>query len=54
MEIASGCLEAGCAVTLVSQGPPLAQQLGSYLSGVFVAAALGPWAAHWITDRRGW
>ena len=40
MEIASSCLEAGCAVTLISQGPPLAQQLGSYLSGIFVSAAL--------------
>jgi NADPH-dependent 2,4-dienoyl-CoA reductase/sulfur reductase-like enzyme len=40
MEIASSCLDAGCEVTVVSQGPPLAQQLGSYLSGVFVSAAL--------------
>lgn len=40
MEIASGCLEAGCAVTLVSQGPPLAQQLGPHLSDLLVAAAL--------------
>ncbi len=40
MEIASGCLDAGCEVTLVSQGPPLARQLGSHLSDVFVAAAL--------------
>lgn len=40
MEIASGCLAAGCRVTLVSQGAPLAVQLGSYLAGVFVRAAL--------------
>jgi 3-phenylpropionate/trans-cinnamate dioxygenase ferredoxin reductase component len=40
MEIASSCLESGCEVTLVSQGPPLAQQLGEYLSGMFVSAAL--------------
>lgn len=40
MEIASGALEAGCEVTVVSQGPPLAQQLGSHLSGIFVSAAL--------------
>lgn len=40
MEIASGCLAAGCRVTLVSQGPPLILQLGPYLAGVFVKAAL--------------
>ncbi|WP_345962166.1 FAD-dependent oxidoreductase [Streptomyces sp. BRB040] len=40
MEIASGCLASGCAVTLVSQGTPLRQQLGPYLAGVFVRAAL--------------
>ena len=40
MEIASGCLEAGCEVTLVSQGPPLGRLLGPHLSDVFVAAAL--------------
>ncbi|MBD9731219.1 FAD-dependent oxidoreductase [Streptomyces sp. H28] len=39
MEIASGCLEAGCEVTLVSQGLPLTVQLGPYLAGVFVTAA---------------
>ncbi|MFG2949657.1 NAD(P)/FAD-dependent oxidoreductase [Streptomyces adustus] len=39
MEIASGCLAAGCPVTLVSQGPPLAVQLGPHLAGVFTAAA---------------
>lgn len=38
MEIASGCLESGCEVTLVSQGPPLVEQLGSHLGGVFAAA----------------
>ncbi|MFE9972771.1 NAD(P)/FAD-dependent oxidoreductase [Streptomyces hirsutus] len=40
MEIASGCLAAGCRVTLVSQGTPLALQLGPHLAGVFVKAAL--------------
>ncbi|WP_256976683.1 NAD(P)/FAD-dependent oxidoreductase [Streptomyces sp. CS113] len=40
MEIASGCLASGCEVTLVSQGTPLRQQLGPYLAGVFVRAAL--------------
>ena len=40
MEIASGCLNAGCRVTLVSQGVPLVQQLGPHLSGAFVEAAL--------------
>ncbi|MEU6726919.1 FAD-dependent oxidoreductase [Nonomuraea wenchangensis] len=40
MEIASGCLAAGCRVTLVSDGAPLSAQLGSYLAGVFVRAAL--------------
>ncbi|MEU9094140.1 FAD/NAD(P)-binding oxidoreductase [Streptomyces sp. NPDC048428] len=40
MEIASGCLAAGCRVTLVSQGVPLTVQLGPYLAGVFVRAAL--------------
>ncbi len=40
MEIASGCLAAGCRVTLVSQGLPLILQLGPYLAGVLVSAAL--------------
>lgn len=40
MEIASGALETGCDVTLVSHGAPLGRQLGRHLSGVFVAAAL--------------
>ncbi|WP_405143699.1 FAD-dependent oxidoreductase [Sphaerisporangium sp. NBC_01403] len=40
MEIASGCLAAGCQVTLVSQGVPLIVQLGPYLADVFVKAAL--------------
>ncbi|MFE7908888.1 NAD(P)/FAD-dependent oxidoreductase [Streptomyces albogriseolus] len=39
MEIASGCLAAGCAVTLVTQGPPLILQLGPYLADVFARAA---------------
>lgn len=40
MEIASACLAAGCRVTLVSQGVPLAAQLGPYLADVFVRAAV--------------
>ncbi|WP_326755252.1 FAD-dependent oxidoreductase [Streptomyces hirsutus] len=40
MEIASGCLAAGCRVTLVSQGAPLTLQLGPHLAGVFVKAGL--------------
>ncbi|MFF0115403.1 NAD(P)/FAD-dependent oxidoreductase [Streptomyces prasinus] len=40
MEIASGCLAAGCRVTLVSQGAPLILQLGPHLAGVFVEAGL--------------
>ncbi|MGW3763769.1 NAD(P)/FAD-dependent oxidoreductase [Streptomyces sp. NPDC005131] len=40
MEIASGCLAAGCRVTLVSQGVPLIAQLGPHLAGVFVKVAL--------------
>lgn len=39
MEIASGCLAAGCEVTLVSQGTPLLAQLGEHLAGVFTDAA---------------
>ncbi|MET9368890.1 NAD(P)/FAD-dependent oxidoreductase [Streptomyces griseoflavus] len=39
MEIASGCLAAGCEVTVVSQGVPLVLQLGPYLAGVLVGAA---------------
>lgn len=39
MEVASGCVAAGCAVTLVSQGLPLELQLGPHLAGVFIAAA---------------
>lgn len=41
MEVASGCLAAGCQVTLVSQGRPLLHQLGPFLAEVFVTAALG-------------
>lgn len=51
MEIASSCLEAGCEVTLVSQGPPLVHQLGSHLSGMFVAAALARGLRIVTTDR---
>ncbi|MGN6441423.1 MAG: NAD(P)/FAD-dependent oxidoreductase [Arthrobacter sp.] len=39
MEVASGCLHGGCDVTLVTDGSPLVRQLGSYLSGIFTAAA---------------
>jgi 3-phenylpropionate/trans-cinnamate dioxygenase ferredoxin reductase component len=39
MEVASGCLYAGCDVTLVSDVPPLSRQLGDHLSGIFVEAA---------------
>lgn len=39
MEIASSCLDNGCDVTLVSQGPPLLAQLGRHLSDLFVSAA---------------
>lgn len=39
MEVASGCLAAGCDVTLTTLGKPLELQLGPYLSDVFVAAA---------------
>ncbi|MFF2727453.1 NAD(P)/FAD-dependent oxidoreductase [Streptomyces sp. NPDC058008] len=38
MEMASGCLAAGCRVTVVSQGPPLVARLGSHLAGVLVRA----------------
>ncbi len=40
MEVASGALEAGCDVTVVSLDPPMGLQLGHYLSGLFVTAAL--------------
>ena len=39
MEVASGCLDSGCAVTLVSDGLPLTRQLGPHLAGLFAAAA---------------
>jgi NADPH-dependent 2,4-dienoyl-CoA reductase/sulfur reductase-like enzyme len=39
MEIASACVDAGCEVTLVSRGRPLARQLGPYLSDIVVSAA---------------
>jgi NADPH-dependent 2,4-dienoyl-CoA reductase/sulfur reductase-like enzyme len=41
MEIASSCLDNGCEVTLVSQGPPLLAQLGRNLSDVVMSAAAG-------------
>lgn len=39
MEIASGCCDLGCDVTLVSPMAPLLHQLGPHLSSMFVAAA---------------
>ncbi|GAB2744599.1 NAD(P)/FAD-dependent oxidoreductase [Sinomonas soli] len=39
MEVASGCLHAGCDVTLIADAPPLSRQLGRYLSAVFISAA---------------
>ena len=39
MEVASGCLQAGCEVTLVSEVQPLSRQLGGHLSGMFTSAA---------------
>jgi NADPH-dependent 2,4-dienoyl-CoA reductase/sulfur reductase-like enzyme len=39
MEIASGCVAAGCAVTLASRDRPLVRQLGTHLSNVFVSRA---------------
>ncbi|HTW15597.1 MAG TPA: FAD/NAD(P)-binding oxidoreductase [Nocardioides sp.] len=40
MEIASGCLAAGCRVTMVAQGRPLVLQLGDRLADVLTEAAL--------------
>ncbi len=40
MEVASGAIEAGCRVTLITNEPPLARHLGSHLSRMIVAAAL--------------
>lgn len=40
MEIASACRDAGCSVTVVTQGPPLAVQLGAHLSEILTQAAL--------------
>ncbi|WP_246081475.1 NAD(P)/FAD-dependent oxidoreductase [Homoserinimonas aerilata] len=39
MEAASGALEAGCRVTVVTNEPPLERQLGPYLSSHITAAA---------------
>lgn len=41
MEVASGCLHAGCDVTLVSDVQPLSRQLGDHLAGIFASAAVG-------------
>lgn len=40
MEVASGCLHLGCEVTLVSDGKPLARQLGDYLGHMFTSSAI--------------
>lgn len=40
MEAASGALEAGCRVTLVTNEPPMTRHLGAHLSGRIVRAAL--------------
>lgn len=40
MEVASGCLAAGCQVTVVAQGRPLTRLLGPFLADLFVAAGL--------------
>jgi len=40
MEVASGCLHAGCEVTLVSDATPLSRQLGDHLGGIFTTAAI--------------
>jgi NADPH-dependent 2,4-dienoyl-CoA reductase/sulfur reductase-like enzyme len=40
MEVASGALASGCPVTVVSQGTPLAGQLGTHLAGVLTGAAI--------------
>jgi 3-phenylpropionate/trans-cinnamate dioxygenase ferredoxin reductase component len=39
MEVASGALENGCDVTVVSLDPPMGLQLGPFLSDLFVTAA---------------
>lgn len=39
MELASGCVARGAAVTVVDQQPPLRRQLGPYLAGLLAAAA---------------
>lgn len=41
MEVASGCLQVGCDVTLVSDAKPLSRQLGDHLADLFTAAAIG-------------
>jgi 3-phenylpropionate/trans-cinnamate dioxygenase ferredoxin reductase subunit len=40
VEVASGAVQAGCAVTLVSEAPPLTRQLGGHLAGIFTEAAV--------------
>ncbi|WP_448006735.1 NAD(P)/FAD-dependent oxidoreductase [Agromyces bauzanensis] len=45
MEVASGALQAGCRVTLVTNEPPMERQLGTHLGETITAAAL----AHGLT-----
>jgi 3-phenylpropionate/trans-cinnamate dioxygenase ferredoxin reductase subunit len=45
MEVASGALEAGCRVTLVTNEQPMTRHLGSHLGGIITAAAV----AHGLT-----
>ncbi len=40
MEVASGAIEAGCRVTLITNEPPLARHLGHHLSRMIVSAAM--------------
>lgn len=40
MEVASGALEAGCRVTLVTNEPPMERNLGTHLSDMITAAAI--------------
>ncbi|MCB5293290.1 NAD(P)/FAD-dependent oxidoreductase [Arthrobacter sp. SO3] len=40
MEVASGCLHAGCEVTVVSDVKPLSRQLGAHLADIFTSAAI--------------
>src|SRR5690606_34400597 len=39
MEVASGALESGCRVTVVTNAPPMSRHLGEHLAGVIADAA---------------